>query len=78
MKKLLALGVIVVILFLSTAIHGILKVFLENSSFGLMMYDEYGRIGAFIHAIIELSPLIIGIWLIRFSWKKITTKKEEK
>lgn len=78
MKKLLVLGVIVVILFVSTATHGILKVLLESSNFGLMMYDEYGKIGAFIHAIIELSPLIMGVWLMRFSWKKITIKKEEK
>jgi hypothetical protein len=78
MKKLLALGVIVVILIISTSIYSILKIMLENSNFGFVMYENYGKLGAFIHAIIELAPLIVGVWLIRFSWKKITIKKEEK
>ena len=75
MRKLLALAAVGIIVIISLFIHGFLKIILKSSDIGLNLYNDYGTFGSMIYALMELSPLIIGIWLIKLSWKKITSNK---
>ena len=69
MKKVLGLGVVIIILSIAAVFYGVFKVILKDS--------QLVNIGALIYVLIELSPLLIGVYLAKLSWRKITTKKEE-
>jgi len=70
LKTIVAILVVIIILMIASAIfqlfiHG----FVET---GEAIYQNYGTVGSFFFVIFKISPLLIGIWLIKVSWKKIT------
>lgn len=75
MKKIIGIVVAIFILMASSVIFQITKGILKVSDFGQNMYANYGKIGIFIEVIITMLPLIIGIWLVKLSWRKITIRK---
>lgn len=78
MKKILGIFVAIVILMVSSVIFQMTKAILRASEFGEKLYPSIGKFAFFIEAIIGALPLIIGIWLVKLSWRKITYKEPEK
>lgn len=74
MKKILGVFVAFLILVISSSVYQVTKVLLERSNLGESLYNSMGAAGVFIEVVISMSPLIIGIWLVRVSWRKITYK----
>ena len=72
MKKILAIFVAFIILVITSVVFQLTKVVTESSGLGQNLYNELGKIGIIIEVGITLLPLIIGIWLMKLSWKKIT------
>ncbi len=70
-KKFLALGVSLVILMFASVLFQLAKAIIDNGM-GQNVYDNYGEIGTFGLTLVSLLPLIVGIWLIKITWKIIT------
>lgn len=72
MKKVLGVIVAIFILMIASVVFQLTKILLKSSEFGQNMYDSYGKIGVLPEVVIGMLPLIIGIWLVKLSWRKIT------
>ncbi len=70
-KKILALGVSLVILMFASVLFQLAKAVIDNGM-GQNVYDSYGTIGTFGLTLVSFLPLIVGIWLIKITWKIIT------
>ena len=70
LKVIFALILAVVILSISAAIFQGLK--MGTADLGQSIYENYGKVGIFFFSMAKLLPLMIGIWLVKISWKKIT------
>ncbi len=73
-KKIMAIIVAIVILMVSSVFFQVLKAMVDNG-LGQKVYDSFGAIGTFGVTLLTFLPLIVGIWLIKKSWKKITVEK---
>ena len=65
MKKIYAISVTIAIIIISSTIFQFLKVTFTN--------DDYSSSTLFILETIKIVPLILGVLLIKYSWKKINT-----
>ena len=65
MKKIYAISVAIAIIIISSTIFQFLKITFTN--------DEYSSSTLFILETIKIVPLILGVLLIKYSWKKINT-----
>ena len=74
MRKVLAIVVAIGILWIMSAVNIVLKAFIEISRANMSDITEFQYV---LMGLVPLIPLIIAIWLIKFSWKKITTKRNE-
>lgn len=70
LKYILAIIVAIIIFTIASVIFQLMKGGLDEV--GQSIYDNYGRVGTFIFVIFKMLPLIIGVWLVKISWKKIT------
>lgn len=75
-KKILAAGVAIIIWSIAAVVSFLLKGIL-GTSLGESAYDSFGTVGIYALNFIYVLPLIIAIWLIRISWKIITTEKDD-
>ncbi len=73
MKKVLGVIVAIIIVWIMGAISTILKAMIEVSRNNV---DDISQFQYVLMGLVPLIPLIIAIWLIKLSWKKITAKKE--
>ena len=74
MRKFIAIIVAIIILWVSAAMSGVVNFSLDY----LMKKEEH--INVFQHFLIiiaRIAPLLLGMWLVKFSWRKITKKKIE-
>lgn len=73
MKYLLGLVVAIIILVVTLVVFKIYGLYLSSilNSMGNISEFKYVAIG-----MTELIPIILGIWLIKLSWKKITAQKD--
>lgn len=65
MKKIYAISVAIAIIIISSTIFQFLKITFTN--------DDYSSSTLFILETIKIVPLILGVLLIKYSWKKINT-----
>lgn len=77
MRKVVGFIVAVIILMITSIVYQFSKILIKDSDFALNMYEQYDRVGVFIVSFIGVLPLVIGIYLVRISWKAITSKKTE-
>lgn len=74
MKKVLGVIVAIIIVWIMGAISTILKAMIEVSRTNMEDISQFQYV---IMGLVPLVPLIIAIWLIKLSWRKITAKKEQ-
>ena len=74
MRKVLGVIVAIIIVWIMGAISTILKAMIEVSRANM---EDIGQFQYVIMGLVPLIPLIIAIWLIKLSWRKITAKKEQ-
>ena len=72
MKKVLGVIVAVVIIWISGIISMLLKAMIEISRTNIENISEFQFI---LMGLVPLIPFIIGIWLVKFTWRIITAKK---
>lgn len=72
MRKVLGLIVAIVILMISSVAFQIMKITMNRAELRESLYPSMGKFAFFIEAVVSLSPLIIGVWLVKISWRKIT------
>jgi len=75
MKKVLGVVVAIVIFMVMAVIHSIYGVMIDS------MRESIENISKFQFVAMGLSkmiPLLLAIWFIKISWRKITTDKEQK
>lgn len=70
LKVVFAVIVAFFILSISAGIFQFLKI--GTADLGQSLYENYGKGGVFFYSILQLLPLLIGVWLVKISWKKIT------
>lgn len=70
LKTILAIFVAFIILSISAMIFQVLK--MSTSEVSQSIFESFGRVGVFVFALVQLLPVMIGIWLTKVSWKKIT------
>ena len=69
MKKVLGVIVAVVIIWISGIISMLLKAMIEISRTNIENISEFRFI---LMGLVPFIPFIIGIWLVKLSWRKIT------
>lgn len=74
MRKVLAIIVAIVIMWIMSAVSMLLKSLIEISRANIIDITQFQFV---LMGLVPMIPLIISIWLIKYSWKKITTKKDE-
>ena len=75
MKKVLGVVVAIIIFMIMAVIHNIYGVLIDS------MRESMENISKFQFVAMGLSkmiPLLLAIWFVKISWRKITTKKEQK
>ena len=72
MKKVFGVIVAIIIVWIMGAISTILKATIEVSRDNMEHISQFQYV---IMGLVPLIPLIIAIWLIKLSWKKITAKQ---
>lgn len=75
MKKVLGVIVAIVIFMIMAVIHNIYGVMIDS------MRESMENISKFQFVAMGLSkmlPLLLAIWFVKISWRKITTEKEQK
>lgn len=74
MKKVLGVIVAIIIVWIMGAISFVFKAMIEVK---IANMENISQFQYFIMGLVSLIPLIIAIWLIKLSWRKITAKKEQ-
>lgn len=75
MKKVLGVVVAIIIFIVMAVIHNIYGVMIDSMS------ESMENISKFQFVAMRLSkmiPLLLAIWFVKISWRKITTEKEQK
>ncbi|PHS55525.1 MAG: hypothetical protein COB17_11455 [Sulfurimonas sp.] len=75
MKKLLGIAVAIVIFVVMATVHTVYGVMIDS------MRESMENISKFQFVAMGLSkmiPLLLAIWFVKLSWKKITIEKEQK
>ena len=72
MKKVLGVIAAIVIMWISSIISILLKAIIEASRTNI---DDISQFQFVLMGLVPIVPFIIGIWLVKFTWRKITAKK---
>jgi len=72
MKYLLGVVVVIVILAITSVVFGCYGIFISSYLDSMENISQFKYIAI---GLTKLIPLFLGFWLIKLSWKKITSKK---
>lgn len=73
MKKVIGVIVAIVIVWIMGALSAVVKVMVEATQ----QDGDLSKLEFVLLGLTPLIPFIIAIWLIKFSWRKITYVKED-
>lgn len=72
MRYFLGTAVAFMIGIVTSLVFTLLKNIFNTSGFEQSLENSYGTTGLLIAVVIQLLPLLIGVWFIKVTWKKIT------
>ncbi len=75
MKKLLGIAVAIVIFVIMVVVHNVYGIMIDSMRESM---EDISKFQFVAMGVSKLIPLLLAVWLIKLSWKKITTEKEQK